>query len=93
MTEEAEALSESTDSEEVISISRESQPGMSDVTSLPSHRHSCQNLPPNDSSSPSAWLHLEEEGSDWTGVDHFERLCSMDKAAGFVWGELGPLVD
>ncbi len=95
VTEEAEAVSESTDSEEVISMSRdrESQSGRSDVTSLPLHRQSRQNLPPNDSSSLSASLHGREEGSDWTGVDCFETLCSMEKVAAFIWGELGALVD
>lgn len=88
-------MSESTDSEEVISMSRdwESQSGRSDVTSLPPHRHSCQNLPPNDSSSLSPWLPGVEEGRDWTGVDSFETLCSMDKVTGIVLGNLGALVD
>lgn len=86
-------MSESTDSEEVISMSTESRSGRSDVTSLSPHGHSRQNLPSDASSSLSAWLPGKEEGSGWTGADCFETLCSKDRAAGLVWGGLGALVD
>ena len=87
-------MSESTDSEEVISMSTESQSGRLDGTSPSPHRHSRQNLPSDARSSLSAWLPgAAAEGSGWTGAGCFETLCSKDRVAGFVWGELGALVD
>ncbi len=93
MTEEAEAVSESTDSEEVISMSRESQSGRSDVTSLPTHKQSRQNLPPTGCSSLSVRPPGAEDSSDWIGVDCFGAFCSLGELAGFVLGELGAFIN
>lgn len=85
-------MSESTDSEEVISMSRDRE-SLSGGSGVNSPRHSRQNLPPNDGSSRSARLRGEQEGGDWTRLECFETLCPVDKAAGFVRGELSASVD
>lgn len=78
VTEEAEAVSESTDSDDVTSVSSADCESSDVIPALSPQRPSLQNLGPSGCSS------LSVPRSDWTCLDGFE--CSKDKVAGDTWG-------